>query len=378
MKQGTKKKVTVKKILVILLLILGLAAVIGLFVFLYMRSQPKETIYEIVEVKTSDIANSTVATGKVSPRDEILIKPQISGIVTHVLKEAGESVKTGEVIAKIQVVPESSSLSSAESQLNISKISLGLTTSEYNRQKELFAKGVIAKEEMEQAETNYQKALEDVDNAQDNLDIVKTGVSRKTAQYSNTQVKSTIDGVLLDVPIKVGNSVIQTNNFNEGTTIASVANMSDMLFIGKVDETEVGRIHTGMPIKLSIGAIENKTFDAVLEYVAPQGVEENGAILFEIKAAVQLTDSIELRAGYSANAQVILSSVKNVMTIPEGSITFSNDSAYVYVVKQTTPKQIFEKRPVTLGLSDGINIEIKSGLKKGEKIRGNALNNEDK
>ena len=306
MKQGTKKKVTVKKILVILLLILGLAAVIGLFAFLYMRSQPKETIYEIVEVKTSDIENSTVATGKVSPRDEILIKPQISGIVTDVLKEAGESVKAGEVIAKIQVVPESSSLSSAESQLNISKISLGLTTSEYNRQKQLFEKGVIAKEEMEQAETNYQKALEDVDNAQDNLDIVKTGVSRKTAQYSNTQVRSTIDGVLLDVPIKVGNSVIQTNNFNEGTTIASVANMSDMLFIGKVDETEVGRIHTGMPIKLSIGAIENRTFDAVLEYVAPQGVEENGAILFEIKAAVQLTDSIELRAGYSANAQVIL------------------------------------------------------------------------
>lgn len=377
MKQGSKKKVTVKKVLGILLLLFGIAVAIGLFVFLYQRSQPKEVVYEIVEVQEENLENSTVATGKVSPRDEVLIKPQISGIVTEVLKESGDMVKAGEIIAKIQVVPELSSLNSAESQLNLANISLGLATSEYNRQRELFEKGVIAKEEIEQAETNYQKALEDAENAKDNLDIIKTGVSKKTAEYSNTQVRSTINGMLLDVPIKVGNSVIQTNNFNEGTTIATVADMSDMIFIGKVDETEVGRIHTGMPIKLSIGAVENRSFDAVLEYVAPQGVEENGAILFEIKAAVAITDSINIRAGYSANAQIILSSANNVLSIPEGSVSFSNDSAFVYVVKETTPKQVFEKRPVQLGLSNGINIEIKSGLRKGEKIRGN-IRNEDK
>lgn len=378
MKQGSKKKVTVKKVFGVLLAILGVAVAIGLFAFLYQRGQPKEVEYEVVEIQEGDLENSTVATGKVSPRDEVLIKPQISGIVEAVLKETGDMVKAGEVIARIQVVPESSSLSSAESQLNLANISLNLSTSEYNRQKELFEKGVISREEMEQAETSYKKAVEDADNAKDNLDIIRTGTSRKTAQNSNTQIRSTIDGTILDIPIKVGNSVIQTNNFNEGTTIASVANMSDMLFIGKVDETEVGRIHVGMPIKLSIGAIENKSFDAVLEYVSPQGVEENGAILFEIKAAVEVSDSIEIRAGYSANAQIILASVKNVLNVPEGSVSFSNDSAFVYVAKETMPKQIFEKRYITLGLSDGISIEVRSGLKKGEKVRGNILNSKDK
>lgn len=371
MSEGHKKKSVVKKVFKTIGLVLLAAIFIGFFFFLWQKSQPKEVIYEIVEVKDGDIESSTVATGKVSPRDEVLIKPQISGIVTEVLKEAGDFVKAGEVIAKIQVVPESSSLSAAESQLNVSKINLNLSKTEYERQKQLYAKGVIAKEEMDQSEASYKKAQEDTENAKNNLDIIKTGVSKVTAQYSNTQIRSTIDGMILDVPIKVGNSVIQANNFNEGTTIATVANMSDMIFIGKVDETEVGRVRVGMPIKLSIGAIEGKKFDAQLEYVAPQGVEENGAILFEIKAAAQITDSIDIRAGYSANAQIIFSKANQVLTIPESCVSFSNDSAFVYTLKEETPKQVFEKKHVKLGLSDGINIEVKSGLVKGDKIRGN-------
>ncbi|SHE47723.1 efflux RND transporter periplasmic adaptor subunit [Dysgonomonas macrotermitis] len=371
MSEGHKKKSVVKKVFKTIGLVLLAAIFIGFFFFLWQKSQPKEVIYEIVEVKDGDIESSTVATGKVSPRDEVLIKPQISGIVTEVLKEAGDFVKAGEVIAKIQVVPESSSLSAAESQLNVSKINLNLSKTEYERQKQLYAKGVIAKEEMDQSEASYKKAQEDTENAKNNLDIIKTGVSKVTAQYSNTQIRSTIDGMILDVPIKVGNSVIQANNFNEGTTIATVANMSDMIFIGKVDETEVGRVRVGMPIKLSIGAIEGKKFDALLEYVAPQGVEENGAILFEIKAAAQITDSIDIRAGYSANAQIIFSKANQVLTIPESCVSFSNDSAFVYTLKEETPKQVFEKKHVKLGLSDGINIEVKSGLVKGDKIRGN-------
>lgn len=370
MESGGKKKSSVKKVFSYLGIGLLIVVFVGFFYFLWKQSQPKEVVYEIVDVEQGDIESSTIATGKVSPRDEVSIKPQISGIVTEIFKEAGDYVKAGEVIARIQVVPESSSLSAAESQLNVAKINLNLAKTEYERQKQLYAKGVIAKEEMDQSEASYKKSVEDSENAKNNLDIIKTGVSRVTAQFSNTQIRSTIDGMVLDVPIKVGNSVIQANNFNEGTTIATVANMNDMIFIGKVDETEVGRINTGMPIKLSIGAVEGKKFDAQLEYVAPKGVEENGAILFEIKAAAHITDSIDIRAGYSANAQIIFARENNVLKIPESCISFSNDSAFVYILTEEKPKQVFDKKYVQLGLSDGINIQVKSGLKKNEKLRG--------
>lgn len=361
-----------KKIGKIVLAILVVCIILGTFVFLWMKGQPKETVYDIVQVQQGNIESTTVATGKVSPRDEVLIKPQISGIILDILKEAGQPVKAGEIIATIQVVPESSSLNSAESQLNVANISLNLVKKEYQRQQELFSKGVIAREEMEKSEADYKKALEEVSNAKDNLDIIKTGVSKKTAKYSNTQIRSTIDGMILDIPVKVGNSVIQANNFNDGTTIATVANMNDMIFIGKVDETEVGRIHVGMPMKLSIGAIENKKFDAILEYIAPKGVEENGAILFEIKAAAKVSDTIDIRAGYSSNAEIVLAKAENALIVPESCISFSNDSAFVYTVKEEHPKQIFDKQHVVTGLSDGINIEIKSGVQKDQRIRGNA------
>lgn len=370
MESGQKKKSVVKRIFKYIALGLVAFIFIGFFFFLWNKSQPKEVVYDLVSVEQGNIESTTIATGKVSPRDEVSIKPQISGIVTEIYKEAGDYVKAGEVIAVIQVVPESSSLSAAESQLNVAKINLNLAKSEYDRQKQLFEKGVIAREEMDQSEASYKKSLEDTENAKNNLDIIKTGVSKATAKYSNTQIRSTIDGMILDVPVKVGNSVIQTNNFNEGTTIATVANMSDMIFIGNIDETEVGRVRTGMPIKLTIGAVEGKVFDAQLEYISPQGVEQNGAILFEIKAAAQVTDSIDIRAGYSANAQIVFANAKNVLTIPESCVSFSNDSAFVYVLKSETPKQEFDKKHVNLGLSDGIKIEVKSGLSKDEKIRG--------
>lgn len=377
MEQG-RSKISLKKIFGIIFMIMGVVIVFGLLFFLYSKSQPKDVVYEIIKVEQGDIETSTVATGKISPRDEVLIKPQISGIVVKVFKEAGDLVKAGDIIATIQVVPESSQLSSAESQLNIAQINLNQISTEYKRQSQLYQKGVIAKEEMDQSETAYKKALEDVDNAKDNLDIIKTGVSKKTAKYSNTQIRSTINGMILDIPIKVGNSVIQSNNFNDGTTIATVANMGDMIFVGNVDETEVGQIHVGMPIKLSIGAIEDKKFDAVLEYVAPKGVEENGAILFEIKAAAQINDSSSIRAGYSANAQIMLAKSLNTLYVPESTISFSNDSAFVYIISDTIPKQTFEKQYVTTGLSNGMNIEIKSGLREGQLVRGNIMNEAEK
>lgn len=359
------------------LVILGLILV-STFYFLWKKSQPEKIVYQIETVKTGTIENSIVATGKVSPRDEILIKPQISGIITEITKEAGDYITAGEVIAKVKVVPDISQLNSAESRVTVANISLNQVKTEYDRQKQLFSKGVISKEDMDASETSLRKAKEELETSKDNLDIVKTGISKKTAQYSNTQIRSTITGTILDIPVKVGNSVIQANTFNDGTTIASVANMGDLLFVGKIDETEVGRIHTDMPMKLSIGALNNLKFDANLEYIAPKGTEENGAILFEIKGAARVPNSVKIRAGYSANAEIVVEQASDVLTVPESCISFENNKSYVYVLKTATPEQIFDKRAVTTGLSNGINIEVKSGLKKNEKIRGLAIDKTEK
>lgn len=368
-----------KKVFRIVLFVFLGFIILGTFYWVYQKSKPKQVRYEISTVEEGSIETSSVATGQVSPRDEILIKPQISGIISEVLKEAGDFVKEGDIIATVKVVPDISSLSTAESRVRVAQINLNQIEAEHVRQKQIYDRGVISREEMDKAEADFKKAKEELSNSRESLEIVKTGISKSTAKYSNTQIRSTITGMILDVPIKVGNSVIQANTFNDGTTIATVANMNDMIFVGKIDETEVGRIHMGMPMKLSIGAIENQKFDAQLEYIAPKGVEENGAILFEIKAAARIPDSILVRAGYSANAEIVLSKVENVLTIPESTLSFSNDSSFVYILKDTTEnEQVFEKVPVTIGLSNGISVEIKSGLKKGDKIRGNEMSDKMK
>ena len=360
----------VKKILRIIFLVLVGAAVVGTFYFLWKKAQPVITMYEVVTPKRDSVETKTVATGKVEPRDEVLIKPQMSGIISELLKEAGQMVKEGEIIAKIKVIPEMVQLNSAESRVRVAKISLEQIEATYKRDEDLHKQGVISKEDYETSLANYKKAQEEAENAQDALEIIREGISRKSASSSTTQVRSTITGMILDVPIKVGNSVIQSNTFNDGTTIASVADMNNMIFRGKVDETEVGRIHEGMPIKLTVGALDSRTFDATLEYVAPKGVEENGAVLFEIKAAVQMPEDAFIRAGYSANAEIVLKRATDVLTVPESCVEFSGDSTFVQIVKQEKPEQLFEKRAVTVGLSDGIKIEVKEGLAEGDKIRG--------
>lgn len=363
-----------KKILKFLLLAILGVIVLGTFYMLWNKSRPQEVVYEEITVSKGTIENTSIATGKVSPRDEVLIKPQISGIISELKKEAGDYVKAGEVIATIKVIPEMSSLNAAESRVRIARINLEQEELAYARQKQLFEKKVIAREEMEKAEANYRKSREELDNSQDNLDIVKEGISKKMTQLSNTQIRSTIDGMILDIPVKVGNSVIQSNTFNDGTTIATVADMSDMIFVGSIDETEVGRIRSGMPMVLTVGAIENKKFDAVLEYIAPKGKEDSGAILFEIKAAVDIPDSVTIRAGYSANAEIVLAKAENVLLIPESTITFSNDTTFVYTVKEpaTTP-HTYDKQAVEIGLSNGMSVEVKSGLTEGQIVRGSII-----
>ncbi len=358
-----------KKFFKYLLLLILVAAVFGTFYFLWKKSRPVVKKYEIEVVKTGDIDKRTVATGKVEPRNEILIKPQMSGIIAEVYKEAGDVVKAGDIIAKIKVIPDMVSLNSAESRVTRAQIAFEQTKKNYDRDAKLFTDKVISKEEFEKTQLQYNSDKEELKSAQDNLSLIRDGVSSDKSQLSNTLVRSTINGTILDVPVKVGNSVIQSNNFNDGTTIATVANMSDMLFVGKMDETEVGKISIGMPMDITIGALQDQKLTATLEYVSPKGTEENGAIMFEMKAAVQVPQNVYVRAGYSANAEIVLSKSAKVIRIPESCVEFSNDTAFVYVLKSKDP-QTFEKKQVKIGLSDGINIEVKSGLKLNQQIRG--------
>ncbi|WP_300699755.1 efflux RND transporter periplasmic adaptor subunit [Bacteroides sp.] len=359
-----------KKYLKIALLVVVAALFIWTFVFLYQKSQPKVTVYETLVPEVTDLEKTTVATGKVEPRDEVLIKPQISGIVSEVYKEAGETIKKNEVIAKVKVIPELGQLNSAESRVRLAEISATQAETDFERVQKLYKDKLISAEEYEKGEVAVKKAREEVQAAKDNLEIIKEGITKNSASFSSTLIRSTIDGLILDVPIKVGNSVIMSNTFNDGTTIATVANMNDLIFRGKIDETEVGRVHEGMPVKLTIGALQNLSFNAVLEYISPKGVEENGANQFEIKAAVAAPDSVQIRSGYSANAEIVLDRETKTLALPESVVEFSGDSTFVYVMTDSVPVQKFERKPIKVGMSDGIKIAIKSGITAKDKVRG--------
>ena len=353
------------------LVLLGLL-VIWTFVFLWKKSQPKQKNFQIESVTMNKIEKRTVATGKVQPRNEILIKPQMSGIIAEVYKEAGDVVNAGDIIAKIQVVPDMVTLSSAESRVSRAQLVADQSQVNFDRDQKLYESNVISREEFEKVQLQFKNDQEELRAANDNLSLVRTGIAKSSEKMSNTLVRSTVSGTILDVPIKVGNSVIQSNNFNDGTTIASVANLSDMLFEGKIDETEVGKLSVNMPMEITIGAIQDKKIPATLEYVSPKGIEESGAILFEMKAALEMPTDVFIRAGYSANAEIILDRRDSVVSVPESCIEFSNDSAFVYMVKSEKPQE-FERKSVKVGLSDGINIEITEGLKLTDKVRGNEI-----
>lgn len=350
---------------------------IGTFVFLYVKSLPQPVAYSEFTPKIADIRKTTVVTGKIEPRNEVAIKPQISGIISELLKEAGNTVKEGEVIAKVKVIPDMGQLSSAQSRLRLANINVKQARTDYEREKVLYDKGLVSADEYDKIAQAYRQAKEEVAAAEDNLQVVRDGVSKSNASASSTLVRSTITGVILDIPVKVGNSVILSNTFNDGTTIASVADMNDLIFRGNIDEIEVGRLVTGMPMKLSIGALQDKTFEASLEYISPKAVDNNGANQFEIKAAVKVADSKNIRSGYSANAEIVLAQAKNVLTIPESAIEFEGNDTYVYVVKGTGDEKTYERRKVVTGLSDGINIEIKKGLTQKDRIRGPKIITDD-
>ena len=359
-----------KKFFKILGLVLIAILFIGTLVFLYKKSQKVPDKFEIKSGSINSIIKKTVATGTVQPRKEIEIKPQVSGIIEKVYLEAGQMVHKDDVMAQINIIPDMVTLNNAESRVKRAQLNYEDAKIDYERQTTLFEKKVTSKEEYQKARLTFNSSREEVESAENNLELIRKGVTKNSAKTTNTLIRSTINGMVLDVPVKEGFSVIQANTFNAGTTIAIVADMNDMIFLGKVDETEVGKIKEGMNIELTIGAIDNQKFNAVLKYIAPKGKVENGAIQFEIKADVLLKKDQFIRSGYSANANIVLDRRDSVLTIPEGLLKFAHDSAYVEIEKSTDK---YEKRFVKTGLSDGINIEIVSGIKKEDKIKGNQI-----
>ena len=343
---------------------------IGTFVFLWQKSQPKEIVYSEFTPKTDSIHKTTIITGKIEPRNEVNVKPQISGIITELYKEPGQYVQTGEVIAKVKVIPDMGQLSNAESRVRLSDINLKQAQTDFERVENLHNQKLVSDEEFEKSRQALRQAKEEELASVDALQVVRDGVSQSNAKASSTLIRSTISGVILDIPVKVGNSVILSNTFNDGTTIATVANMNDLIFRGNIDETEVGQLVSGMPMKITVGALQDLKFDASLEYISPKAVESNGANQFEIKAAVKLAEGGKIRSGYSANAEIVLSRADNVLTVPESAIEFSGDSTFVYRVKGEGKEKKYERTQVTTGLSDGVNIEIKKGITIKDKVRG--------
>ena len=354
------------------MIIAGLVAIvfIGTFVFLWIKAQPQPKVYDEFTPTVADLRKTTVLTGKIEPRNEENIKPQITGIITELMKEAGQTVQAGEVIAKVKVIPDMGQLSSAQSRLRLAEINLKQARTDYEREKVLFDKGLVSADEYDKIHQAYNQAREERSAAQDNLEVVRDGVSSSNANASSTLVRSTVTGVILDVPVKVGNSVILSNTFNDGTTIATVANMNDLIFRGNVDETEVGQVNVGMPMTITVGALQDLKFNARLEYISPKAVEANGANQFEIKAAVQVPEKTGVRSGYSANAQIVLAEALHVLTVPESAIHFEGNNTYVYLVQGKGKNKTYQRRDVKVGLSDGVNIQIKSGLTTNDRVRG--------
>jgi HlyD family secretion protein len=371
-----------KKTVTIIILAVIAITFTGALYYLFQKNQEDPIIYTTESPKTETIIKKTVATGSIVPKEEVLIKPNISGIIDEIFVEAGDIVKSGDLIARVKVVPNINSLSSAKNSINSARtevetagLALESEKNIYARQKELFEKGVISANEFDNAQLAYDQAKQrysrekvNLSGAQQTFDIVKTGTTRGLGASANTEIRATVSGMVLDVPVKAGNQVIESNNFNDGTTIATLADVDKMIFEGKVDESEVGKITENLPLEITVGAIANKKFDAVLDYIAPKGINENGAIQFEIKGTLSKKDTTFIRAGLSANASIILARADSVLTLKEGLVQYDPKTKAPFVEVERGEQQ-FERKDIELGISDGINVEIKSGISKDDKIK---------
>ncbi len=357
-----KKKVT------IFILLFIVVAFGGAMYYLYQKNAEDPVVYETETPSTETIVKKTVATGSILPLEEVLIKPNISGVIEEVFVEGGDYVKSGDLLCRIKVVPNLNALNDARNSIDEAKIALDDQLRNLGRQKNLFSKGVISKVDLERAEVSYDQAKQAYGAANKRFDIVKTGTTKGYGNAANTQIRATVSGMVLEVPVEVGNQVIESNTFNEGTTIAAIADVEKMIFEGKVDESEVGKIKENLPLEITVGAIENTVFDAVLDYIAPKGNAENGAIQFEIKGTLEKQDSIFIRAGLSANASIILGRADSVLALKEALVQFDGKTKKPFVEVEEGDQK-FVRKELELGLSDGIFVEVISGIQPEDKIK---------
>ncbi|AIY13115.1 MULTISPECIES: efflux RND transporter periplasmic adaptor subunit [Cellulophaga] len=330
------------------------------------NSKPLE-LYKTETATKENIINKVVATGKVIPEDEIEIKPQISGIIEEIYLEEGVKVKAGDLIAKIKVVPNEQSMNQAGGRVKNAQLALNNTKIEYDRNKILFDKGVISSQDFNSLQLQYNQAKQELGNAQADYQIIRKG-SAGGSSTANTNIRATVSGTILEIPVKEGDQVIQSNNFNDGTTIATIADLSKMIFEGKVDEAEVGKLKIGMPLNITMGAVQDQELKAKLKFIAPKGTEDQGAVQFKIEGDIDMKDDFLIRAGYSANAAIVLEQKDSVLAVKEALLQFDTktEKPYVEVLKG---EDEFEKRDVEIGVSDGIFVEILSGITKEDKIK---------
>ena len=366
---------------IITLLVIVIAFSAGIW-YIYSKDKTNPVVFQTETASIRTIVKKTVATGNIVPKEEVFIKPNISGIIHEIFVLAGDVVLAGDLIAKVKVVPNINSLNSAKNNINSAKtqvetarLALESQKSIYLRQKELFDKAVVSANEFDQALLSYNQAQQRYNQenvlltaAQQTFDIVKTGTAKGLGAAANTEIRATVSGMILDIPVKVGNQVIESNNFNDGTTIATIADVEKMIFEGKVDESEVGKITENLPLEITVGAIENKKFNAVLDFIAPKGVSENGAIQFEIKGTLNNQNATFIRAGLSANASIILARAENVLSIKEALVQYDPKTKKPFV-EIATGAQEFQRKEISLGVSDGLYVEVLEGVTQQDNIK---------
>ena len=334
----------------------------------YIKTNSRSAItYETEQLKNKTIEDKIVATGSVVPEDEVNIVPQISGIIQEIYVDEGDQVLAGDLLAKIKVIPNEQTLNSAEGRVKTTQIILRNSEKEYYRNKKLFEKGIISEQDFNSIELRFNQDKQNLENAKSDLQIIRLGSIGGSA-LTNTNVRSTISGTILQVPVKEGDQAIEANTFNPGTTIATVADLNKMIFEGRVDEGEVSKLRTGLPLKIEIGAIEDKVYEAKLTLIAPKGIEVAGAIQFQIEGEVYLDDEYVIRAGYSANATIVTKVKENVLAIDEYLLQFDNKTKEAFVEIEISD-QNFEKRKIEIGISDGVYAEVLSGVSLNDRIK---------
>ena len=361
-----------KTLRVIGLCLLALYVVYTLY-YLWQQSQPEPTIYELVSPERRNLVKRTTVAGSMEARRQVSVKPQATGIISRLLVEPGDKVKAGDIIATIKIIPDMAQLNEAKSRVEAARINLAEVQREYDRIHSLFKDGVVSREEYDRQSTRLASARESVLAAESQVQVITRGQSSRSGNINITDLRSTITGIVLSVPVKEGASVSSTSVFTEGTTVAKIADMSDIIFRGYIDETEVALLQTGMDVELHLGSMQEVTIPAKLNYIAPEGVMQNGAKMFELKATTHIPEGITIRSGYSANANIVIDKASKVLSCDETAVEFQGDKAYVYVLTskpEDVEHQQFERREVTVGISDGLYMEVKSGIKEGDLLRG--------